>query len=57
MKTKDEKRTEAGARQAEHDSLNAVSKLSKLAGRPGASKRERSRILADLDDLALDEFD
>lgn len=48
MKTKDEKRAEAVERQAVHDGLNTVGKLGKLAGRPGESKRERARILAEV---------
>ncbi|CAN7263845.1 hypothetical protein LJR186_001193 [Microbacterium foliorum] len=54
MKTKDEKRAEAEARQAAHDELTRGQQLGKLAGRPGDSRRERGRIL---DDLVLDEFD
>jgi hypothetical protein len=45
MKTQDEKRSEAEERQAEHDGLNTMQKLGKLAGRPGESKLEKARLL------------
>jgi len=48
MKTKDEKRADAAERQAAHDSLTTVQKLGKIAERPGESKRERARILAEV---------
>ncbi|WP_186324461.1 hypothetical protein [Microbacterium paludicola] len=57
MKSQEEKRAEAAERQAAHDGLNAMQKLAKISSRPGGSVKEKGRILADLDDAALDEFD
>lgn len=54
MKSKELKRAEAEARQAAHNALTPAQRYEKTAYRPGASSRERVRLL---DDLALDEFD
>lgn len=48
MKSKDEKRADAEARQHIHDELSAVEKLGKLATRGGEANRERARILRDI---------
>lgn len=57
MKSKEQKRAEAAERQVRYDGLSAIQKLGMIAHHPGESNRERARILADLDDAALDEFD
>lgn len=45
MKSKEQKRAEADARQEAHDELVVFDKLAKLGARPGESKRERARLL------------
>lgn len=45
MKPKEQKRAEAEARQADHDSLTGWDKLAKIGTRRGASERERRRII------------
>ncbi len=44
-KSKEDKRDEAAARQAEHDKLSAKQKLEKLAARGITSGREFNRIV------------
>ena len=44
MKTKDQKREQAKARQVEYRSLTAEQKALRIKGRRGASAREQARI-------------
>lgn len=44
MKTQEQKRVEAEARQAVYDALTPLVKLDIAATRPGESRRERDRI-------------
>lgn len=48
MKSKEQKQAEAVERQAAHDELSAMQKLTQISARPGESKREKSRVLASL---------
>lgn len=50
MKSKDQKREEAAERQAVHEGLSPLEKLSKASSRPGFSSREKGRILAEVAD-------
>ena len=45
-KSKEQKRAEAGERQARWDATPMFDKLAALHERPGESKRERARMLA-----------
>jgi hypothetical protein len=46
VKTKEQKRIEAEARQVAYDALTPLAKLARLDARRGASGRERARIEA-----------
>ena len=45
MKTKDQKREEAAARQGEYDALSLRKKLEQIKLRRGESKREQARLI------------
>jgi len=51
MKTKQQKREEALARQAEYDSLSLNEKLTKVFSRPGKSEKEHKRLVAKQEQL------